>query len=86
MSEQADDRVRGARDEVGCQVWRRVRATEADHEQSAARCPEHGDAGQGVIEVQMVQHGHHRDEVSFTVTGRGAELLEAAPAMITCGL
>src|SRR6266567_2764084 len=28
----------------------------------------------------MVQHGHHRDQVSLTVTGRCAELLEAAPA------
>ena len=28
----------------------------------------------------MVQRGHHRDQVSLTVTGRCGELLEAAPA------
>ena len=38
------------------------------------------DAGQGVIEVEMVQHGHHRDQVSLAVPGRFGELLEAAVA------
>jgi hypothetical protein len=28
----------------------------------------------------MVRHGHHRDQVRLTVTGRRGELLEAAPA------
>jgi len=32
------------------------------------------DPGQGVIEVEMVQHGYHRDQVSLSVTGRRGEL------------
>ena len=80
MLDQAHDRVRCGRDEVDRQIWQRVHPGQAHHEQAAAGCQEPGDLGQGVIEVEMVQHGHHRDQVSLTVAGRCGELLEAAPA------
>jgi hypothetical protein len=80
MSDQAHDRVRRGRDEVDQQIRQRAGPGEADHEQPAAGCQEPGHAGQGLVEAEMVQHGHHRDQVSLTVTGRRGELLEAAPA------
>jgi len=61
VSDHAHDRVRRGRDEVDRQVWQRVHAGQADHEQATAGCQQRGDAGQGVIKVEMVQHGHHRD-------------------------
>ena len=80
VSDQAHDRVDCGRDEAGRQVWQRTHAGEADHEQAAAGGQEPGDAGQGVPEVEMVQHGHHRDQVSLAVASRYGELPEAAVA------
>ena len=70
MSDQAHDRVRGGRDEVDRQVGQRGHAGQSDHEQAAAGYQERRDAGQGVIEVEMVQRGHHRDQVGLAVAGR----------------
>ncbi len=39
-------------------------------EQAAAGCQEGRDAGQGVGQVEMVQYGHHRDQISPAVIGR----------------
>jgi hypothetical protein len=69
MLDQAHDRIRPGRDEVDRQIGQRVHAGEADHEQAAAGCQEPGDPGQGVIEVEVVQHGHHRDQVGLAAVG-----------------
>ncbi len=73
-------RVRRGRDEVDRQIWQRAHAGQAHYEQAAAGCQKPGDAGQGAIEGQVMEHGHQRDQVSFAVTGSGVELLEGAPA------
>jgi hypothetical protein len=76
---QAHDRVRRDQEELNCQIGQRVHADQADHQQAAAGCQQPEDAGRGVMKVEMVQHGHHRDQVNLTVIGCG-ELPEAAPA------
>jgi hypothetical protein len=80
MLDQAHDRVRRGRDEVSRQIGQRGRPGQADHQQAAAGRQEPGNPGQGVIEAEVVQHGHHGDQVGRAVTGCRGEVLEAAPA------
>ena len=74
VPDHAHDRVGSTRDHVEGQVGQRVRAGQADDEQPAARREQRREPGQGVIEVQPVQHGHHRDQVRPATDGRRIEL------------
>ncbi|HWG63513.1 MAG TPA: hypothetical protein VG253_17615 [Streptosporangiaceae bacterium] len=56
----------------------RVRAGQADDQQPTAMCQELRDPGEGVVEIEMVQHGRQSDQVSPAIARRRTKVSEVA--------